>query len=118
MRTHMHTHAHVKENSPNKILMPACLTIILTPFLDGVIESELGEGRVSLQQLLLFFTGGDTIPPLGYQQQPELHFAEAGSLATTATCGPTLWLPTIHPTYSDFTKYMVLSLSQQEFGSA
>ena len=73
----------------------------------GVIAED---GKiVSLEHIMIFITGADREPPLGFSEKPKLEFVE-GELATASTCSPTLRLPFRHPNYTTFTKFMTLSL--------
>ncbi|KAF5278245.1 hypothetical protein FQR65_LT15734 [Abscondita terminalis] len=71
--------------------------------------SEVGnnDDQTTLKDILVFSTGADTIPPLGFEQDPTLCFLYDDSLFPTAnTCGLQLRLPTCHKTYDDFVYYM------------
>ena len=48
---------------------------------------------VTPQHILVFFTGTEREPPLGFPKQPELHFLHHGVLATASTCDLILRLP-------------------------
>uniref|UniRef100_A0A673FE31 HECT domain-containing protein n=1 Tax=Sinocyclocheilus rhinocerous TaxID=307959 RepID=A0A673FE31_9TELE len=75
-------------------------------FLDGVFE-------ITLDQLLVFASGADRIPALGFSPQPTLNFIhETGRKYPEAnTCLVKLKLP-IHNTYEVFTKYMCEGIVQ------
>ena len=68
---------------------------------------------VSLNQLLIFATGCDCEPPLGFKQQPtiefiheELHARPSDKFLPTAnTCGLVLRLP-VHACYDSFAEAM------------
>lgn len=80
----------------------------LYDILVGAVKTEAGE-VVTLQDVLVFVSGVTAVPPLGfYKQQPEINFSE-GRLATASTCSLNLKLP-LHPDYTTFRKYMVLSI--------
>ena len=53
---------------------------------DGGIPTEAGT-QVTLQHVLVFFTGADREPPLGFPTKASLEFLKAGDvLATASTC--------------------------------
>ena len=68
---------------------------------------------VKLADLLVFFSGCEKEPVLGFDHRPELCFRE-GNLATTSTCAPSLSIPYQHASYDDFKHYMSLSLQNYE----
>lgn len=84
------------------------MLLILLPcyFLDGVFE-------ITLDQLLVFTSGADRIPALGFSPQPTLTFNhETGRKYPEAnTCLVKLKLP-IHNAYEEFTKYMCEGIIQ------
>jgi len=52
--------------------------------------------KVTLQDLLTFITGADTIPPLGFSTQVVIDFYDMQSsrhYPTASTCDMRLWLP-------------------------
>ena len=58
----------------------------------------VGEINVSLESILVFITGADHIPPLGFEGTPEIRFTGSPyqkemRLPSASTCGPTLYLP-------------------------
>ena len=62
------------------------------------------------QDILNFFTGADSEPPLGYDKKPRLFFASQ-KLSSSSTCGLYLTLPTDHYlSYESFKEAMILSL--------
>lgn len=61
----------------------------------GVGESEM---TINIQNILVFVTGADDIPPLCFDSPPEVHFSgdtyqQEMRLPSASTCGPTLYLP-------------------------
>ena len=67
------------------------------------------DGRVvTTTDLLVFFTGADGDPPLGFPQQPHLTFTDSG-LATANSCSLILKLPVGH-CYDVFREKMIESL--------
>ena len=85
---------------------------------DGEVETLSGS-KVTLEQILIFFTGTDREPPLGFPKQPELHFLRHGVLATASTCDLILRLPiNFHNEYNRFKEMLIESLvSSEGFGS-
>ena len=61
----------------------------------GGDESEM---TISIQNILVFVTGADDIPPLGFDSPAEVHFSgdtykQEMRLPSASTCGPSLYLP-------------------------
>ena len=67
---------------------------------------------VSLEYLLIFFSGADREPPLGFPVKPNLRFiTDADQLFPTAsTCSLELWLPTKYTEYAPFQDAMITAL--------
>ncbi len=82
------------------------LILLCYYFIDGVFE-------ITLDQLLVFASGADRIPALGFSPQPTLNFThEMGRKYPEAnTCVVKLKLP-IHDTYEMFCKYMCEGIIQ------
>lgn len=78
------------------------MLIIVLPhyFTDGVFE-------VTMEQILVFASGADRVPALGFSPHPTLNFIhDAGRKYPEAnTCLVNLKLP-IHDTYRQFAKFM------------
>lgn len=65
-----------------------------------------------LEDVLVFLSGADCIPPLGFPYRPKVSFLH-GSMATLCksnTCGVSLKLPTIHAEYETFKDGITLSV--------
>ncbi len=75
---------------------------------DQAVVTENGE-VVTLEDLLIFFTGASKEPPLGFHTQPVLMFIE-GELATASTCDLRIRIPFKHETYEQLKKKFKLSL--------
>ncbi|XP_064389314.1 uncharacterized protein LOC135337323 isoform X2 [Halichondria panicea] len=75
---------------------------------DGTSTTENGD-KVTLDDVLIFFTGADREPPLGFQPVPTLTFTDA-ELATASTCSLRLRLPCRHSSYDVFRSKLMLSL--------
>ena len=57
----------------------------------------------SLEDVLIFFSGADRVPPLGFPQSPSLSFLDVGAIFPTAsTCSLQLRLPTQYTDYNEF----------------
>lgn len=70
------------------------------------------------QDILIFFTGAESEPPLGYDKKPKLLFA-CQKLASASTCALQLTLPLEHHSYESFKENMILSLKGHDgFGKA
>ena len=52
------------------------------------------ENLLTLSDILVFFSGSDTIPPLGYDVKPVLKFDHTAVFPTAQTCGLQFHLPT------------------------
>lgn len=66
--------------------------------------------EVKLSDILIFFTGADREPPLGFSLTPTLKFLPNDlKLATASTCTLVLNLPISHTSYDIFKSYMTLS---------
>lgn len=59
------------------------------------------EERVTLQHVLTFFTGADSIPPSGYDSVI-LNFSSSSPYPLATTCGLELTLPTKYFDYNSF----------------
>jgi hypothetical protein len=85
---------------------------------DGEVVTIDGNHIVTPEDCLIFFTGADREPPLGFPRKAKLQFI-SGVLATASTCDFTLYLPYCHATYETFKAFMIESLvSHGGFGQA
>ena len=66
-----------------------------------------GEIPCSLEDVLIFFSGSDQVPPLGFEKEPAISFHDS-VLATSSTCDLQLRLP-MHGSYTRFREAMYLS---------
>ena len=57
---------------------------------------------VTLKCILQFFTGAETLPPMGFSYDPELNFNGTNMYPTASTCAVQLTLPTRYSTYENF----------------
>nr|XP_054593356.1 G2/M phase-specific E3 ubiquitin-protein ligase-like [Nothobranchius furzeri] len=65
---------------------------------DYLQDAEVGDG-VSLKDILIFFTGCDSIPALGFTPKPSLEFIENSRFPLANTCENVLRIP-VHSTYA------------------
>ena len=66
-----------------------------------------GAGEVHVEDVLIFFSGAASIPPLGFDTQPALHFNPKSWHPTASTCALTLTFQTkYHDNYADFKSNM------------
>lgn len=96
---------------------------------DWVIDIEGGDAllvleeepcTISLEDVLMFATGADKIPPLGFPVKPSLDFIydKARKYPEANTCALILRLP-IHQTYEEFSDHMISGIVQSPyFGQA
>ena len=49
--------------------------------------------NTTLRDVMVFATGCDQVPLLGFEKQPKLEFSARNTLPTASMCGPTLRLP-------------------------
>lgn len=67
--------------------------------------------HVALKDFLVFCTGSDCVPPLGFVKSPELRFLKKEAvLPTASTCDMILRLPICFDTYSMFKDKMIEAL--------
>ena len=91
--------------------------IILSPIFyiaggDALLVVEDTENRVTLNQLLMFVTGADGVPPLGFPGEPTLNFLHTGTVFPEAnTCALILKLP-LHTTFESFSDSMISGIIQ------
>lgn len=57
---------------------------------------------LSLGDVLVFFSGSDKIPPLGFDLPPSLSFDEDAMFPTSSTCALSLVLPSRYREYEIF----------------
>jgi len=65
-----------------------------------------------LEDILVFVTGADLIPPMGFDRAPEIFFYHTSQLklAVASTWSPSITLPTCHDSYKNFKDAMVESI--------
>ncbi len=64
------------------------------------------------EDILIFFSGAEKVPPLGFNTQPVLAFLHGpqDTLPTASTCTLTLCLPTMHRQYPEFRNALIHAL--------
>lgn len=60
---------------------------------------------------MVFATGCDAIPILGFDRHPMLVFSDQDTLPTASTCGPTLYLPLQFEDAEQFNRNMCMAIS-------
>ena len=80
-----------------------------------------GDCDCTLEEILVFFTGADKIPPLGFEKLPRLLFLEGCPekiLPTASTCAIELRIPTYHSDFDSFKSFMILGIQNHDgFGT-
>ena len=77
-----------------------------------------GEAQASLRNVLIFSTGADSPPPIGFENQPTIEFIDR-ELPKSNTCAPTLYLPLEINEYEKFKAQMDFGiLNSPRFGYA
>lgn len=73
-----------------------------------------GDSVISLEEVLVFFTGASRIPPGGFDalNPPSLSFDHGAIYPQASTCALNLILPAKHAKYEDFKVNMDQALSQ------
>ncbi len=66
----------------------------------------------TLEDILVFLSCASTVPPLGFERQPQLDFLHdpLAILPTASTCDLILRIPTSHSEYEKFQEHMILGL--------
>lgn len=74
---------------------------------------------MSLKGVLIFATGTDSLPALGFETKPTVTFQNDCLYATANTCGLELRLPIIHKTYEEFKSSVMTGIANcQDFAFA
>ena len=71
-----------------------------------------GEIGCTLNDVLIFFSGANCVPPLGFEEQPSLLFVhrDTAMFPTASTCDLQLRLPAQYNQYKDFREAMILGV--------
>ncbi|XP_068744490.1 G2/M phase-specific E3 ubiquitin-protein ligase-like isoform X2 [Montipora capricornis] len=85
---------------------------------DYLQDCESKEAQATLEAVMVFATGADVPPILGFDTIPTISFTD-GVFPTSNTCSAIIRLPTIHNTYDDFKEKMDFAiLNSPSFGQA
>ena len=69
-----------------------------------------GKTECTVADVLVFFSGSNCEPPLGFTRQPKMSFLYVDAkFCTASTCDIELCLPTIHNEYEAFKEALELS---------
>ena len=96
-----------------KVMLPAVVDVEFTL----VLFSE-GEIECKLHDILVFCSGADHVPPIGFDTTPKITFLYSGTsfLPTASTCDITVRLPTTNNNYDVFEQYIILGLKGHDAG--
>ncbi len=76
-----------------------------------------GKNDCRTEDVLVFFTGADRVPPLGFEKKPKVTFLHESDrkFCTSSTCDIQLRLPTSHgEDYQSFQEAIVMSLRDND----
>ncbi len=78
-----------------------------------------GETTCSVGDVLVFFSGSNCVPPVGFPHQPKVSFLKGEArLCTSSTCEIRLRIPTQYVDYAAFEEAMILSFNGNDgFGA-
>ena len=83
------------------------------------MDGTLDEKALTLEDILVFVTGADHVPPMGFGKKLTLSFDAENRFPVASTCSMTLYLPTQYADYDHFKSSMVEGLvSGFGFGQA
>lgn len=71
------------------------------------MEGEIEERAITLEDILVFVTGADHLPPLGFEDILTLKFDHSTGFPLASTCSLTLSLPTRFSEYQEFRKAVI-----------
>ena len=67
--------------------------------------------EVQIEDIVIFFSGAERVPPLGFPNKPSLTFLHDNSIfPTSSTCLLELRLPVKHCKYENFKEAMITAL--------
>ncbi|XP_019859560.1 PREDICTED: uncharacterized protein LOC109587781 [Amphimedon queenslandica] len=99
--------AHFAEKGTNTRKLQEEAYSYFIRLLDECKDSPVAPNDLSIQDVLVFFTGSDVIPPLGFTPRPSLYFDEFIAYPFASTCALSLTLPIKYEEYSKFKEKMV-----------
>lgn len=76
---------------------------------------------ITLTDILIFATGADRVPPLGFPVKPKISFlhGDQSIYPKANTCGLELKLPVVHKNYEEFTEALSFGIGNcNSFGFA
>ncbi len=77
----------------------------------NVISNIEGQTGSEVADVLIFMSGSNSVPSLGFPIRPNVTFIHRDrKLCTASTCDITLRLPTVHDTYEAFKEAITLSI--------
>ncbi|XP_031327303.1 G2/M phase-specific E3 ubiquitin-protein ligase-like [Photinus pyralis] len=94
---------------------------ILAFWRDYLLDCEEENSNCSLEELLVFVTGADTVPALGFGTKIYIRFQHDDKMMypKANTCGLELYLPTCHTNFDDFKYHMDFGIgNSKDFGIA
>lgn len=74
-----------------------------------------GQTGCSVEDVLVFATGSESVPALGFEKMPSVVFSSTGRFCTASTCDLVLRLPTTNgENYDAFKEAMIMSLKDND----
>ena len=74
-----------------------------------------GTTSCSIEDVLVFITGSDRVPPLGFDVKVKVMFLHSGRFCTSSTCDLQLRIPISHgENYEAFEEAMIMSLKDND----
>ena len=87
------------------LILLHCFSFVLT-------ESK---SSCSIEDMLVFDTGSDRVPPLGFDFKVKVVFPHSGLFCTASTCDLQLRIPVSHgENYESFEEAMIMSLKDND----
>ena len=85
--------------------------LLPTYLLFDIIANGINPELIALDDVMIFFSGSDKLPPLGFPKKPSLHFNSTNIYPTASTCALELTLPSKYGTnYDAFKAAMFVGL--------
>ena len=98
--------------------MPVKVNLYLDSFLCfSLLLNVFIEGRTSciIEDVLVFITGSDRVPPLGFDLKITVTFAHSGRFCTSSTCDLQFCIPVCYgENYQKFEEAMVMALKDND----
>ena len=81
-----------------------CICVVNVCFI-STEQRQQSRGSPTLQDVMVFLTGCDSVPPLGFgDSTSSIHFSESGEWPTASTCALSLTFPLNFPTDTELFK--------------